>query len=82
MKKHVTASLLTFAMFASPASAQLEGFENGPVFEGFGPTAKVEANVQIPKDTTFKIAFDGFVAVAFLGIRKLLLSSGSGLATV
>ena len=58
MKKHVTASLLTFAMFASPASAQLEGFENGPVFEGFGPTAKVEANVQIPKDTTFKIAFD------------------------
>ncbi|MEP2988378.1 MAG: DsrE family protein [Parasphingorhabdus sp.] len=58
MKKYITASLLALTLAASPASAQLDGFATGPVFENFGPTAKVETNVEIPKDTIFKIAFD------------------------
>lgn len=58
MKKIIAAPLLALALFANPASAQLEAFTTGPVFENFGPTAKVETKVEIPKDIIFKIAFD------------------------
>lgn len=58
MKKLIIASVLAVTLTASPVSAQREGFATGPVFESFGPTAKVETNIPIPEETMFKIAFD------------------------
>ncbi len=46
-----------FALSA-PAMAQLEGFETGPVFGNFGPTAPVQTDTPLAKDAQFKIAFD------------------------
>lgn len=42
----------------SPALAQLEGFETGPVFTDFGPTAEVETSAPLAKYVKYKIAFD------------------------
>ncbi|GAB5486638.1 MAG: hypothetical protein Pars2KO_02080 [Parasphingorhabdus sp.] len=58
MKKLLILSAIASTLFASTASAQLAGFETGPVFENFGPKASVETDIAIPEQTVFKIAFD------------------------
>jgi len=48
------------ALAAAPSLAQVrEGFAMGPVIEGYGPHAPVEADVAIPEGTVFRVAFDG-----------------------
>lgn len=57
--KILKAALLFGAVaLTNPALAQLEGFKTGPVFEGFGPTAAVQTDIPLAKDTQFKVAFD------------------------
>ncbi len=58
MKKFSLISAIAVTMISSPASAQLEGFVTGPVFENFGPKAMVQTDIDIPENTVFKIAFD------------------------
>ncbi|MFK7841891.1 MAG: DsrE family protein [Sphingorhabdus sp.] len=58
MKSSILFALLPLLAIAQPASAQMEKFKTGPVFEDFGPTAPVETDVPLAKDTVFKIAFD------------------------
>ncbi len=50
--------LLPLLALAQPASAQMENFRSGPVFEEFGPTAPVQASEPLAKDTIFNISFD------------------------
>ena len=50
--------LLPLLASAQPASAQMENFKAGPVFEGFGPTASVQMDDPVAKDAVFNIAFD------------------------
>lgn len=45
-------------MISMPASAQLEGFTTGPIFDDFGPSAPVDSDTLLAQDTQFKIAFD------------------------
>lgn len=49
---------LPLLALAQPASAQMENFTTGPVFEDFGPTAPVQQDEPVAADATFKIAFD------------------------
>lgn len=58
MKSIGIALCLSTLIAVTPASAQLEGFETGPVFEDFGPTAEVQTDAPLPADSSFKIAFD------------------------
>ena len=58
MKKLLLFSIILSTCLASSASAQLEGFETGPVFEKFGPKAMVHSDIDIPPNTVFKISFD------------------------
>ncbi len=50
--------LLPLLALAQPASAQMENFRTGPVFEDFGPTAPVQQSESLAKDTIFNISFD------------------------
>ena len=58
MKQLYLPILISACALASPASAQMENFKTGPVFEDFGPTAQVQTDVPIPAETKFNIAFD------------------------
>lgn len=48
------------AVLAAPAAAQtgMAAFKPGPVIADYGPHAPVEADMQIPEGTVFKVAFD------------------------
>ncbi|AMO72125.1 DsrE family protein [Sphingorhabdus sp. M41] len=52
------ALMLPLLALAQTASAQMENFKPGPVFESFGPTAPVEQSEPVAKDAMFNIAFD------------------------
>ncbi len=58
MHKACLLMLLPLLALAQPASAQMENFKAGPVFEDFGPTAPVEQSEPVPSDSQFHIAFD------------------------
>jgi len=58
MQKFGFIMLLPLLALAQPASAQMENFKAGPVFRDFGPTAPVETDEAVPKDTQFRVAFD------------------------
>ena len=50
--------LLSLAL-ATPAAAQdMSNFTMGPVFEEFGPVADVEADMDLPDNAYFRVAFD------------------------
>ena len=51
-------ALLPLLALAQPASAQMENFRPGPVFEKFGPTAPVQTSEPVAKDSVFNISFD------------------------
>lgn len=51
-------ALLPLLALAQPASAQMENFKRGPVFENFGPIAPVQQSEPVAQDTIFNIAFD------------------------
>ena len=51
-------ALLPLLALAQPASAQMENFRPGPVFQDFGPIAPVQTSEPLAKDTVFKISFD------------------------
>ncbi|MEZ5708388.1 MAG: DsrE family protein [Blastomonas sp.] len=53
----VTAALALAAM-AVPAHAQNDSFSTGPLIEEFGPVANVDADMAIPANTKFHVAFD------------------------
>ena len=54
---HWIAALCALGMTA-PASAGLDDFTTGPVFQTFGPKAPVQSVAPIAEGTIFKIAFD------------------------
>ena len=58
MHKPLLVALLPLLALAQPASAQMENFKPGPVFEDFGPTAPVQQSEPVAKDALFNIAFD------------------------
>jgi len=58
MRKYCLVTLLPLLALAQPASAQMENFKPGPVFEDFGATAPVQMDVPVAKDAQFSIAFD------------------------
>ncbi|SIO23066.1 Intracellular sulfur oxidation protein, DsrE/DsrF family [Parasphingorhabdus marina DSM 22363] len=58
MKSFANAFCLSIMVAITPASAQPEGFETGPVFTDFGPAAEVQTDTPLPADSTFRIAFD------------------------
>ncbi|WP_417621968.1 DsrE family protein [Parasphingorhabdus sp.] len=58
MTKSKLALLMPLMALAQPASAQMENFKTGPVFEDFGPTAPVQEDEPVAADAAFKIAFD------------------------
>ncbi|WP_373490383.1 DsrE family protein [Parasphingorhabdus sp.] len=58
MRKFCLATLLPLLAFAQPASAQMENFKPGPVFEKFGPVATIQADEALPSEVEFNIAFD------------------------
>ncbi|MEO9470520.1 DsrE family protein [Parasphingorhabdus sp.] len=53
-----TLLFISALLAANPALAQLKGFETGPVFKDFGPTAAVETSAPLAKHVQYKIAFD------------------------
>jgi len=57
MKRHI-AALGLLAALAAPASAQEDKFTHGPVINGFGAVAKVDADLAIPANLDFKVVFD------------------------
>lgn len=58
MQKACLLMLSPLLALAQPASAQMENFKTGPVFEEFGPTAPVQTSEPLATDSTFNIAFD------------------------
>ena len=58
MQTYLRLALLPLLALAQPASAQMENFKPGPVFEKFGPTAPVQTSEPVAKDSVFKISFD------------------------
>ena len=58
MRKFSPVILLPLMALAQPASAQMENFKTGPVFNDFGATAPVQMTEPLAKDAQFKIAFD------------------------
>ena len=58
MHKARLAMLLPLLILAQPASAQMENFKAGPVFEDFGRTAPVQQSEPLARDAQFHIAFD------------------------
>ncbi len=58
MKSSYLMGALCVLAAAGPASAGLDDFTTGPVFQTFGPKAAVESAEAIPEGTIFKIAFD------------------------
>ena len=58
MRKFCLLILLPLLALAQPASAQMENFRTGPVFDDFGPTAPVEQSEPLATDARFSIAFD------------------------
>jgi len=58
MRKFGFVMLLPLLALSQPASAQMENFKTGPVFEDFGPTAPVQTDEAIPEDAQFRVAFD------------------------
>ena len=58
MHKPFLVALLPLLAIAQPASAQMENFKTGPVFEDFGPTASVQQSEPLAQDAMFKISFD------------------------
>lgn len=51
-------ALLPLLALAQPASAQMENFRSGPVFQDFGPLAPVQTSEPLAKDAVFKVSFD------------------------
>ncbi|MCP5396304.1 MAG: DsrE family protein [Sphingomonadaceae bacterium] len=71
------ALILPLLMLASPVAAQdMSAFVTGPVIEDFGPHAPVDADMEIPEGTVFKVAFDTSKA-AEDGARNRTLESAS-----
>lgn len=58
MQKFCLITLLPLLALAQPASAQMENFKTGPVFEDFGATAPVRTDESLASDALFSIAFD------------------------
>lgn len=59
IKQIILAIAGSIAALATPAVAQdMSAFTTGPVFEDYGPNAPVEATMDIPEGTEFKVAFD------------------------
>ena len=58
MHKPLLVALLPLLAITQPASAQMENFSTGPVFEDFGPTAPVQQSEPLAQNTMFKISFD------------------------
>ena len=58
MQKFGLILLLPLLALSQPASAQMENFKTGPVFEDFGATAPVQTDEPVAKDAQFSIAFD------------------------
>ncbi len=59
MKRLLSLAACTAALAsASPAMAGADAFHPGKVIEGFGAVATVDAATAIPRDATFRIAFD------------------------
>lgn len=58
MQKFGLILLLPLLALSQPASAQMEDFKTGPVFEDFGATAPVQTDDPVTKDAQFSIAFD------------------------
>jgi len=55
--KYVLGTCL-FLIFAGPVAAGDAYFTTGPVFDGMGKVAKVEADMAIPENTKFAVDFD------------------------
>ena len=53
-----TIAFLTVLAVASPVAAQQENFHPGPAIERYGKIASVDADMEIPKGTVFRIAMD------------------------
>jgi intracellular sulfur oxidation DsrE/DsrF family protein len=62
MQKNRFLIMLPLLTLGQPATAQMENFKTGPVFEEFGPTAPVQQSEPLAQGAQFAIAFD--VAVA------------------
>ncbi|MEH6702560.1 DsrE family protein [Parasphingorhabdus sp.] len=58
MHKTLLVALLPLLALAQPASAQMENFKPGPVFEEFGPIAPVQQSEPVAIDSMFKVSFD------------------------
>jgi|TARA_R100001244_G_scaffold39766_1_gene35668 intracellular sulfur oxidation DsrE/DsrF family protein len=58
MRKFGLVMLIPLLTLAQPASAQMENFKTGPVFEDFGPTAPVQMDEPVATDAQFNLAFD------------------------
>ncbi|MDM8011128.1 MAG: DsrE family protein [Parasphingorhabdus sp.] len=58
MRKFGLLLWLPLIALAQPASAQMENFKTGPVFQDFGATAPVQTDVPVAQDAQFNIAFD------------------------
>ena len=50
MHKPLLVALLPLLAITQPASAQMENFSTGPVFEDFGPTAPVQQSAGVPQE--------------------------------
>ena len=58
MKKQLVLLGALTAFAATPALADASKFSHGPVIQGFGAVAKVDADVAIPANLDHKIAYD------------------------
>lgn len=75
MNKPLLVALLPLLAIAQPASAQMENFKTGPVFEDFGPTAPVQQSEPLAKDAMFKISFDTSTAADTDKINRTIESA-------
>lgn len=59
MRLSSSAALLFSALlFSAPALAGQDSFATGPVIDGYGAVAPVDAEMEIPEGVEFRIAFD------------------------
>ncbi|GAA4719211.1 DsrE family protein [Sphingomonas lutea] len=58
MKSHLVLVGALAGLVSSPALADASKFSHGPVIQGFGAVAKVDADLAIPANLDHKIAYD------------------------
>ena len=73
--KTLRIALVGLSLLALPAHAGPKTFKTGPVIEGYGPVAPLQAGWNLPADTKFRVAFDAAKAAEPDALNRTLESA-------